>query len=40
MPAYLPPEQWERLIAVNLSGYANMARHTIAAMLCKAAAWL
>jgi NAD(P)-dependent dehydrogenase (short-subunit alcohol dehydrogenase family) len=29
----LPAEQWERLIAVNLTGYTNMARHAIAAML-------
>ena len=29
----LPPAQWDRLIAVNLSGYANMARHALRAML-------
>jgi NAD(P)-dependent dehydrogenase (short-subunit alcohol dehydrogenase family) len=29
----LPVEQWERLIAVNLTGYANMARHALRAML-------
>lgn len=26
-------EQWERMVAVNLSGYANMARHALRAML-------
>lgn len=29
----LPAEQWERLIAVNLTGYANMARHALRVML-------
>jgi NAD(P)-dependent dehydrogenase (short-subunit alcohol dehydrogenase family) len=31
----LPPEMWERLIAVNLTGYANMARHALRAMLAQ-----
>ena len=31
----LPSEQWERLIAVNLTGYANMARHGLRAMLAQ-----
>lgn len=29
----LAVEQWERLIAVNLTGYTNMARHAVRAML-------
>jgi NAD(P)-dependent dehydrogenase (short-subunit alcohol dehydrogenase family) len=29
----LPVEQWERMIAVNLTGYANMARHAVRVML-------
>lgn len=29
----LPAEQWERMMAVNLSGYTNMARHAVAEML-------
>lgn len=29
----LPAEMWERLVAVNLTGYANMARHALRAML-------
>jgi NAD(P)-dependent dehydrogenase (short-subunit alcohol dehydrogenase family) len=32
----LPAEQWERLIAVNLTGYANMARHALRVMLRQA----
>lgn len=31
----LPVEQWERMIAVNLTGYANMARHALRAMLAQ-----
>jgi len=31
----LPAEQWERLIAVNLTGYANMARHALRVMLAQ-----
>jgi NAD(P)-dependent dehydrogenase (short-subunit alcohol dehydrogenase family) len=29
----LPAQEWERLIAVNLTGYTNMARHAVAVML-------
>jgi len=29
----LPAAQWERLISVNLTGYANMARHALRVML-------
>lgn len=28
----LPPEVWERLVAVNFSGYTNLARHALAQM--------
>lgn len=31
----LPPEQWERMLAVNLTGYANMARHALRVMLAQ-----
>jgi NAD(P)-dependent dehydrogenase (short-subunit alcohol dehydrogenase family) len=29
----LPPELWERMIAINVSGYTNMARHAVRHML-------
>lgn len=29
----LPVEQWERMVAVNLTGYTNMARHAVRVML-------
>jgi NAD(P)-dependent dehydrogenase (short-subunit alcohol dehydrogenase family) len=29
----VPVEQWERIVAVNLTGYANMARHALKVML-------
>jgi NAD(P)-dependent dehydrogenase (short-subunit alcohol dehydrogenase family) len=31
----LPAEHWEQLIAVNLTGYANMARHALRVMLAQ-----
>jgi len=32
----LPPAEWEKLIAVNLTGYTNMARHVLPVMLRQA----